>query len=162
MIAACFAAALAALPPLSSAANKGIYGGDDRLDFFAASRDLQALSDSVVSLWEAASVETLNDGWVRLRTSKFGERLNLCPNERFRAQPIGAACSGALVGEDLVITAGHCIRTKEACAEARIVFGYAIKKAGGSAATTLPAGEVYGCARIVRRRAVAPPAPTSR
>lgn len=144
-------AAILVSPSSSFAQSKGIYGGDDRVDFFAAPRGMQALSDSVVSLWKADSVEMSGAGGVKLHTMNFGEQFNLCPGERFREQPIGSFCSGALVGEDLVITAGHCIRNREDCANTRIVFGYAVKKAGQAAATRLPAGEVYGCARILRR-----------
>lgn len=145
------AAAILVSPSSSFAQSKGVYGGDDREDLFAAPRSMQALSDSVVSLWKADSVEMSGSGGVKLHTMNFGEQFNLCPDERFREQPIGSFCSGALVGEDLVITAGHCIRNRDDCANTRIVFGYAVKKAGQAAATRLPAGEVYGCARILRR-----------
>ena len=81
----------------------------------------------------------------------FGERANLCPDEKFREQPIGAFCSGSLVGEDLVMTAGHCVKNDSDCADTRMVFGYAIKKEGEAAVTTLPSGEVYSCSKIVKR-----------
>ena len=144
-------AAILVSPASSFAQNKGVYGDDDREDFFAAPRGMQALSASVVSLWKADSLEMSGAGDVKLHTMNFGEQFNLCPNERFREQPIGAFCSGALVGEDLVITAGHCIKSRDDCANTRIVFGYAVKKEGRAAATRLPAGEVYGCAKILRR-----------
>ncbi len=147
--------ALAALSPLSFAeGGKAVYGSDDRLDFFEAPPEMRALADSVVSFWDAASVEPADPGEVKLKTGKltdkFGGR-NLCPDEKFQEQPIGASCSGALVGEDLVITAGHCMKTEDDCKKTRIVFGYAVKEEGGGAVTTLPAGEVYGCAGIITR-----------
>ncbi|OGS20324.1 MAG: hypothetical protein A3J70_02410 [Elusimicrobia bacterium RIFCSPHIGHO2_02_FULL_61_10] len=146
------AAALLILPILSFAEEgKSIYGEDNRLEYFAAAQDMKTLSDSVVSFWKATSIETLNPGGVKLITANFGDRLNLCPGEKFREQPIGAFCSGSLVGEDLVMTAGHCIKDEAGCASARMVFGYAIKKAGGAAVTTMPASEVYSCAKIVKR-----------
>lgn len=147
-----FAAALAiALPPLGLAgADKTIYGADDRLDYYAAPADMKALADSVVSLWQAKQVSVSGDQAV-LAHKNFGSALNLCPSERFREQPIGAFCSGALVGPDLIMTAGHCIMDEAACADTKFVFGYAVKERGGKAATTLPAGEVYGCKRIITR-----------
>ena len=146
------AAALLILPILSFAEEgKSIYGEDNRLEYFAAAQDMKTLSDSVVSFWKATSIETLNPGGVKLITANFGDRLNLCPGEKFREQPIGAFCSGSLVGEDLVMTAGHCIKDDAGCASARMVFGYAIKKAGGAAVTAMPASEVYSCAKIVKR-----------
>jgi len=130
---------------------KSIYGEDNRLEYFSASQEMKTLSDSVVSFWKADQIEILNPGGVKLKTANFGDRLNLCPGEKFREQPIGAFCSGSLVGEDLVMTAGHCIKDEAACAAAKMVFGYAINKEGGEAVTTLSASEVYGCAKIVKR-----------
>ena len=145
------AAALLILPVISFAEGKSIYGADDRLEYFAAAQNMKTLSDSVVSFWKASSLEILNPGGIKLNTVNFGERLNLCPGEKFREQPIGAFCSGSLVGEDLVMTAGHCIKDADGCANARMVFGYAIKKDGGPAVTSMPASEVYSCAKIVKR-----------
>ncbi len=145
------AAALILLPVLSFAAgSKSIYGEDNRLEYFAAPQDMKTLSDSVVSFWKASSVEAA-DGSVKLKTMNFGDRLNLCPGEKFREQPIGAYCSGSLVGEDIVMTAGHCIKNADDCANARIVFGYSIRKEGGEAVTTMPASEVFGCSKIIKR-----------
>ncbi|MCX5791963.1 MAG: serine protease, partial [Elusimicrobia bacterium] len=145
------AAVLLALPLLSFAVDKGIYGKDNRLDYYAASGDMQVLADSVVSLWKGGEVKSLGSGIVQLRTSKLWHRMNFCSDTRFVEQPSGAYCSGALVGPDLVLTAAHCVTDEAACKDVKIAFGYAIKTEGGNAATTLPAGEVYGCARVVKR-----------
>lgn len=147
------AAVLAILPAISFAGGssaKSIYGSDDRVDFFGASQSQQTLSDSVVSFWKAGSVEIAN-GSAKLKTVNFGERMNLCPGTKFMEQPIGAFCSGSLVGDDLVITAGHCVKTEADCQNTKLVFGYAVKSSGSEAVTTLPAGEVYTCGKIVKR-----------
>ncbi len=145
------AAAAIILPALSFAGGRSIYGEDNRTEYFSASAGVKALSDSVVSFWKSASLETQASGEIKLQTVKFGDRLNLCAGEKFREQPIGAFCSGSLVGEDLVMTAGHCVKTEEDCKNTKMVFGFAVKTAGGEATTSVPAGEVYGCARIVKR-----------
>lgn len=144
------AAVLIALPILSFAEGKSIYGADNRLDYFQSAAGMQTLSDSVVSFWKAASVEAAGTGY-KLKTKKFGDALNLCPAEKFRDQPMGAFCSGSLVGEDLIMTAGHCVKTMDDCKNTKIAFGYKIKKAGEAAVTTLAASEVYTCASIVTR-----------
>ena len=144
--------ALLILPALAFAQydGKSIYGDDNRKDFFEMSPQFQAVSNSVVSLWKSASVEAAAGG-VKLKTVNFGERLNLCPGEKYREQPIGAFCSGSLVGPDLVMTAGHCIKSEAQCKDTKFAFGYVVKKAGEAAVTTLPASEVYGCGKIVGR-----------
>lgn len=153
-----FAAALSvALPAITLAdSGKTIYGADNRLDYYEAPADMKVLADSVVSLWKAKQV-SVSGGQAALKHVNFGEALNLCPFERFREQPLGAFCSGSLVGEDLVMTAGHCITDEAACADTKFVFGYAVKQSGGKAATTLPAGEVYGCKKIIKRDLDKPP-----
>ena len=81
----------------------------------------------------------------------FGDALNLCPGEAFREQPIGAFCSGTLVGKDIIMTAGHCIVDETSCADTRLVFGYNIAAEGGAARTTVPAKDLYSCKRIIKR-----------
>ncbi|MCX5792656.1 MAG: serine protease [Elusimicrobia bacterium] len=145
------AAVLLALPLLTFAKNKGIYGEDNRLDYYAAPREMQTLADSVVSLWKGRHIKSLASGKVQLKTAELGRVANFCADTRFKEQPIGANCSGSLVGPDLVLTAAHCAETEADCRDMKIAFGYAVKRAGGKAETILPAGEVYGCARIVKR-----------
>ena len=144
------AAAAVILPQLAGAESKSIYGNDDRLDYFEASPAMRNLADSVVSLWPSKQV-TFEGGQYKLATIGFGEALNLCPNEKFREQPIGAFCSGTLVGEDIVLTAGHCITDEASCADARFVFGFNIDKEGGKARTAVGAKDVYSCKRIIKR-----------
>ena len=145
------AAILSILPVLSFAESKSIYGGDNRKEYFQLDAAQKALADSTVSLWKSASVEALNPGGVKLKTINFGDRLNLCPGEKFREQPIGAFCSGALVGPDLIMTAGHCIKTDAQCKDTKFVFGYNVGGEGAEATTALPSGNVYGCAKVVKR-----------
>ncbi|MDA8129903.1 MAG: serine protease [Elusimicrobia bacterium] len=154
------AAALAVLLAAGSAAagDKSIYGADDRRDYYELTPAQRALADSTVSLWDAEDVEQVPGGAL-LNAGSFGETYGLCPGVRFAEQPSGAYCSGALVGEDLVLTAGHCVTSVARCAETRVVFGFAVKREGGSPATVLPAGEVYSCAGIVARLAPQPPGP---
>lgn len=136
--------------PASAFADRSIYGNDDRLDYFEAAPAMRQLADSVVSLWPSKQVKAA-DGGFKLATMGYGEAVNLCPGEKFREQPIGAFCSGSLVGEDIVMTAGHCITDEASCADARFVFGYNIDSQGGAARTTVPAKDVYTCKRIIKR-----------
>ncbi|MCX5785761.1 MAG: trypsin-like peptidase domain-containing protein [Elusimicrobia bacterium] len=151
-----------ALPLMSFAedgSSKSIYGEDNRVDFFSASADMQKLSDSVVSFWDAkkAVLDAASKTYT-LTTENYGDKLNLCPEEKFRDQTIGAFCSGSLVGADLVITAGHCITDQTKCNNTKLVFGYAVKEEGGQAPAKIAEGEVYSCKKIVKRFQGAEPA----
>ena len=149
------AAALLILPSLSFSEGKSIYGEDNRLDQFQMSAQMKGLTESVVSLWESASVTAEGSGF-KLKTQKYGDRdfgggKKLCPAEKYREQAVGAFCSGSLVGEDLVMTAGHCVTTEAKCADTKLVFGFAVTKEGEAGVTTVPAANVYSCSKIVKR-----------
>ncbi|MBO4555910.1 MAG: trypsin-like peptidase domain-containing protein [Elusimicrobiales bacterium] len=151
-------AALIISPAFAFAApNRIIYGNDDRLDYSQASSSMQKLADSVVSFWDKDYIKDIN-GSQHLLTVSYEKGVGLCPGERFGTQPIGAFCSGTLVGEDLVLTAGHCITDEDSCAKARMVFGFNDKmlkngKPVNENITVYPVdnSEVYSCAKIVKR-----------
>ena len=140
--------------PLTSfnlnAGGKVIYGDDDRLDYNKMSASMKKLADSTVSLWKSADVTLEGDSY-KLATTNFGTTVNLCPEERFREQKMGAFCSGSLVGEDLIMTAGHCVTSETACKDTKLVFGFAIKDAKKGASDTIAKTEVYSCKSIVKR-----------
>lgn len=135
--------------PVSNSSSKSIYGSDDRLDYYAADARMQQLSDSVVSLWKSKDV-TESGGKSSLRVANFGVAAGLCPGENFYEQPIGAFCSGTLVAPDVVMTAGHCVVDQAACTSTKLVFGYALKKAGDYP-RSVPSKDVYSCSKIIKR-----------
>lgn len=141
-----------ALPALAFAEGKSIYGPDNRLDYYEAPAAMQALSDSIVSLWGGSDISlSPTTGKYNLTTVTLGESNSLCPGEKFADQATGAFCSGSLVGEDLVMTAGHCIKSEESCADTKFVFGFKVGKAGETGAAAIAKSEVYGCSKIVAR-----------
>ena len=147
--------AISTLGTPSLAGNKMIYGEDDRVDYYAMPENLKWAADSTVALWKRNSMWLDQEAATyNLATYTFGEGYNLCTSEKFREQPAGAFCSGALVGEDLVMTAGHCIVTQTDCNSAAFVFGYAVHEAGGESRTEIPAGEEYTCSEIVKLQLV--------
>lgn len=142
--------ALLAGPVLAAASDKVIYGTDDRLDYYQADAAMRRLADSVVSLWKASDVQSAEGGSFRLATANYGEIMGLCQAEPFREQPIGAFCSGSLVGKNLVMTAGHCIKSEDDCANTKFVFGFGLKAAGDRPGS-VAAADVYSCKKIVKR-----------
>ncbi len=148
------------LPAGASADNKIIYGADNRLDYFEAPADRKTMANSVVSLWDAGDLEA-NGSKFRLKTTKFTDMIQeqagapLCATEPFREQPVGAFCSGSLVGEDLIMTAGHCITSEVKCKDTKFVFGFAVKSRGGKAPAEVPASDVYSCSKIETQKLAA-------
>lgn len=132
--------------------DKLIYGDDDRKDLFEVSSLLnKSLADSTVALIEGADLKPLNVSSFSLPAQIFGSQNMLCTSEPYYDQPAGAFCSGSLVGPNLILTAGHCIKDAADCASVRFVFGYAVKQAG-KYPTSVATSEVYSCKRIVSRK----------
>jgi V8-like Glu-specific endopeptidase len=82
-----------------------------------------------------------------LQGRTFGEAMNLCADEPFREQKSAAFCSGFLVNEDTVVTAGHCIRGPSDCSTTKFVFGYGLKTPT-AAYTEIKNEEIYSCQSI--------------
>jgi Bacterial tandem repeat domain 1/Trypsin-like peptidase domain len=132
---------------------KVIYGTDDRVDVFQlpAGPNLDDV-DSVVALFNVASVVDNGNGTSTLQTQNFGTAQNLCAGERFRDQPIGAFCSGFLVAADIIATAGHCVNDSNVT-NARFVFGFRMRNAT-TAETVISNGEIYRGVAVIGRQEV--------
>jgi hypothetical protein len=132
---------------------KVIYGTDDRVDIFQlpAGPNLEDV-DSVVALFNAASIVDNGNGTSTLQTQNFGTEQNLCAGERFRDQPTGAFCSGFLVAADIIATAGHCVNDGNVT-NARFVFGFRMRNAT-TAETVISNGEIYSGIAVIRRQEV--------
>jgi V8-like Glu-specific endopeptidase len=131
---------------------KLIYGVDDRQDYYQllSGSPERSECDSIVSLWESSDVQDAGDGQSDLQTSKFADSQNLCEQEIFREQPVGAFCSGFLVDKDVIATAGHCV-DEENLTSVRFVFGYRMETQNQSKAT-VKNSEVYSAKEIIGRK----------
>lgn len=139
-------------PVFSQVTPEVIYGDDDRLDLYQVENPkISRLADSTVALFKSYSV-TIDEETqtANLSVNDYGEDYNLCADEPFRDQVNGAFCSGSLVGPDLLMTAGHCVRSEWSCKSTKFVFGFGVTTPG-EMPTSVPAGEVYGCAALIAR-----------
>lgn len=120
-----------------------IYGSDDRRDWYEADPIYRELAESTVGLFYSSDFN-VSGNKVTVRTT----RPNWCSDEPFRNQGTGAFCSGFLVGPDLIVTAGHCIRTQSSCSSTKFAFGFALKSRNHDY-TALTTDDVYGCAELL-------------
>lgn len=143
--------ALAALSTLSFARdtdNKVIYGSDDRLDLFEVTNTLHLeLAKSTAGMIATGKLTT--DGDLTTIASQTMVERGMCQSERFSEQMTAANCSGFLVGEDLLVTAGHCMTSQDDCDSNKWVFDYANTDANTEAAMTVATSNVYGCSKII-------------
>ncbi|WP_413613472.1 trypsin-like serine peptidase [Bdellovibrio sp. HCB-110] len=129
---------------------KVIYGDDNRVDVYQVERaDIRDVADSTVALIPTRSIVNNGNGMVKILSSQYGQEMNLCTDEPFFDQPTAANCSGSLVGDDLIATAGHCVSNSD-CSKYAFVFGFKMADAK-TAPESVSASEVYNCKEIVAR-----------
>lgn len=128
-----------------------IYGDDNRTEIFEiADENVRSVADSTVAMIPLAALQPNGQGDVLvLSKATFSEAYSVCPSERFAAQPVTAVCSGFLVGEDLIATAGHCVNEFN-CSTMKFAFGYQMLDAT-TARQSFAESEVYSCASVVMR-----------
>lgn len=127
-----------------------INGEDDRREVYQVESEvLQARArQSVVALASPRSLGYDAGGLVSVHGPTLGEAQGLCSGEAFAEQPVLAWCSGVLVDDDLVATAGHCLGSSllEAaltCRDMALVFGFLYAAEGQLA--QLSVDDVYRC-----------------
>ena len=104
------------------AREKVIYGTDRRRDYFDISHPLiLAASNSVLAFVPPAKYALSQNG-LSLLTRPLGAVMGLCSGEPFFDQPTAPVCTGFVIGENLVASAGHCI--SENWRAYRLVFGF--------------------------------------
>lgn len=133
----------------AQALNKVVYGQDDRLDVFETTNNLHLeLAESTAAMISSGSLK-VDGANVRVTGSSLQSR-GICATAKFSKQVTAANCSGFLVGDDLLVTAGHCIRSQYDCSSWKWVFDFAVNDASETGAeVVVPADSVYGCKEIV-------------
>ncbi|MBI5597616.1 MAG: trypsin-like peptidase domain-containing protein [Elusimicrobia bacterium] len=139
-----------------------IYGADDRREpREVRSAQIRGWADSTAALFEARNVtENPETRQAALTTEPFttapiehwSGTAPLCPDALFRGQNRGAFCSGALVGSDLIMTAGHCVDDEHQCKNGiKFVFGFQSGE-NGQPPAEIPIDDVYRCSQLLARR----------
>jgi V8-like Glu-specific endopeptidase len=130
--------------------DKVIYGVDDRKDIFESTNEMyKQLANSTAAMISNSSLSSQIDDTVLVKTTSL-EQDGICSDARFAKQPAGASCSGFLVGDKYLVTAGHCIQNLNDCDRYSWVFGYA-NITEEKLTQIVPKSEVYRCNQIVSR-----------
>jgi hypothetical protein len=129
----------------------GIYGEDDRKDVYEANLNPKEreLANAVAVRVKASGTQTLPDGSIDLKPTPLKALYKTCDGERFENQPLVGACTGFLIGPDLLATAGHCVKSDEICKQYLWVFGYMLDAKDKDVSRSKP-GDVYQCSKIER------------
>ena len=132
---------------------KVIYGDDNRMEIF------EALNPKYIELARstAAQIDTKNlvrarkDGKENFRV--IGQTLfqiGLCATEKYSHQVAGARCSGFIVANDLLVTAGDCVRDLEDCSKYSWIFDYKVASSIDTS-VNITSDNIFHCKEIVAR-----------
>ena len=83
-------------------------------------------------------------------TSKTLEDRGICADAKFAQQITAANCSGFLVAEDILVTAGHCVTSQSDCRKWKWVFNFGVDTPN-KAKHTVSKEDVYSCKEIISR-----------
>lgn len=122
-----------------------VYGSDDR-EIAEEHPDAVLRAIAERSLVAVVENDRIGDDSLSFETTPLGERQELCEGERFAELPTLARCTGVLISEDLVLTAGHCMENVGACRSRSLVFDWRVRD--GEVVPASPSA-VYGCVQVV-------------
>ncbi|GHG87213.1 serine protease [Comamonas sp. JC664] len=138
-------------PELGAQEQEVVYGTDNRTDVYAypASVLRQRAEQSTVALMAPSALNTTNANNVTFNAPTLRSAYNLCSTQRFLDDPTPAFCSGTLIDDDLVLTAGHCITSSD-CANTRFVFNF--YRTSATALKTVTTADIFSCQSVVARQ----------
>lgn len=143
--------ALLSFAVAAQADERVIYGDDNRIEIHKATAYWQKKADSTVALFSKSDLSDNGNQTLKVGGDNYGESYNLCEDEPFREQQSAGFCSGSLVAPNLIMTAGHCVRSQSACEKVNFVFGFGYARTNTDLAS-VPALNVYSCKTLVARK----------
>lgn len=130
---------------ISSYGHASIFDTDDRVDTKFSSIESQELARSVPALIPKRNVSRLPDGKYKLSGIPL-ESYGICSDEAFAEESIIANCSASFIGEDRILTAGHCLDPdNNTCETYNVVFDYV------KGTDTFDPSRVYHCRKVLFR-----------
>ena len=147
-LAACSQQPSESIVSTSDTSTNVVYGEDGRKDLSEITDpQLLQMARSTVAFMDAKDL-VYDSVFNKYNFENTEPTLPFCTTEKFRNQPHWADCSGTLIAEDLILTAGHCVPTNKDCAQAKIVFDYSIPT-GQKNVNTISGDNVFSCKKVV-------------
>lgn len=126
-----------------------IFGDDDRKEMFTVDLRWQELGHAIAGKVSIEHLSKKGDGW-ELQGVPLSKRI--CSANRFADQTIVPSCSGFLVKDNMLVTAGHCVTSQADCDGFAWVFDYKLASEGDQSYINVKGDQVFRCKRIVSRR----------
>ena len=131
--------------------NGVVYGNDDRKDLFEINNiRLLNLARSTAAMISNKDISKIDDGVYNIKGKPLSS-LKVCKSERYFNQITSAYCSGFLIAPDLLVTAGHCVKSKKDCKHFSWIFDYSVFQNGDYEETdfNIDKNNVFRCKKII-------------
>jgi V8-like Glu-specific endopeptidase len=135
---------------------KIIYGNDDRVEYHQVAPKFQAIANAVAGMVDKRAIINKSVDTVTLKSNyTLSSAERLCSSERFGHQKLVASCTGFLVAEDILVTAGHCFEqgyfsTPEmVCQSQAWIFALKTDKTTGNLESDIEKSRVFNCKKII-------------
>mgnify|MGYP006433270365 CR=1 FL=1 len=123
---------------------KTLYGEDNRVEAPLTDHfHLREARHSVAAKVSPQKIQCHHASCFIQKITPAQKAYNLCPDENFSHQPSLSKCSGFLVGNDLLLTAGHCLRKKNRCDNDLWIFDYTYNE------TSFSTAQIYTCKEVL-------------
>lgn len=125
-----------------------VYGVDGRTEVFAhPNASLRAVAPAIAMKIDADYVLFDGDEVTFDYDRTLSEARSLCAGEPFEDQIEPGTCSGTLVDDRYILTAGHCMDSVGDCTDKVWVLGW--RHVADGELNALTPDDVYGCARVL-------------
>lgn len=129
-----------------------VYGKDNRVEIYEISPKLQEIAASTAGMISTSKIVDVDSSNKMLPPKALKDSMPLCKGEKFEEQSNSVVCSGFLVGPDLLVTAGHCVKTEEDCKKVSFVFDYKVEKESNKANVVIPVKNIYACKKVIEAK----------
>jgi hypothetical protein len=121
-----------------------VYNSDSRQAVSEQNAFLGPFSSSVALLTRSFRIQKVDELKFHISAPKFGDFFGLCSTEAFYNEPVLGDCTGFLVSDQLLVTAGHCISNEKECDSRVFIFNHF-----NPDLETFHSSQVHTCRRIV-------------
>lgn len=131
----------------SSSTLKTIYNTDSRKPLHSSpDLELQRFAGSVALVIPAFRADFSAEHEVTVKADTAGNIFGMCRDEPFRDDLMIGNCTGFLISDTQLITAGHCIEKDSQCTEKLFLFGNT-----SSQTAVFPRSDIYSCRKVIHR-----------
>jgi len=138
-------------PQVGSRAESVVYGTDDRLEVYQVpAGPMRTVAEQAVAIQvdDTALDETDPANVVVTYPGTLGEAKNPCAGQPFADQIEPGYCSGTLIDDRHILTAGHCMAAASDCSRSTIGL-LGLRYASAGVLAPLTSDDVYRCSRVL-------------